>query len=386
MKRNSDKCTKCGRIISLSNYDKHLDSCKGKVIIRCFEIKEEYKQDDGKYKCPECGKAYSKYGLVAHYWSKHTEDGIKFRSDFILRHNPNIGFKLGTRTIWNKGLNKKNNESLKKASDTLKKRYADGTLIAFGKGKILSNEHKKKISEGIKNAHKNGNHTGWKHINGDIKRRSYPEKYFIKLLENNNLTNKYRITEKKSIGKYFLDFAFEDYMVDFEIDGCQHFRSQEAIDHDLKRDEFLKRNGWSTYRVKWSDLKDNSEIQLQKLLQFVEKHKDSILIVNNNKLVEAKIYLCKKCGVEIVGCGKTGLCSRCVKIKVERPSKEELEKMISEIPMTRIGLKYGVSNSAIKKWCRDYGIELENRRGYWAKKHKLIRAGGEMDITQVYET
>lgn len=56
--------------------------------------------------------------------------------------------------------------------------------------------------------------------------------------------------------------------------------------------------------------------------------------------------------------------------KVERPSKEELEKMVNETPMITIGKKYGVSDNAVKKWCRKYGIQLINRQGYWAKKKK----------------
>lgn len=43
------------------------------------------------------------------------------------------------------------------------------------------------------------------------------------------------------------------------------------------------------------------------------------------------------------------------KIK-ERPSKEELEKMIKESNFCAIGRKYGVSDNAIRKWARKYGI------------------------------
>jgi len=42
--------------------------------------------------------------------------------------------------------------------------------------------------------------------------------------------------------------------------------------------------------------------------------------------------------------------------KCIRPSREELEKMIIEMPMTHIGKKYGVSSVAVKKWCKNYEI------------------------------
>ncbi len=90
-------------------------------------------------------------------------------------------------------------------------------------------------------------------------------------------------------------------------------------------------------------------------------------------------YLCK-CGKNIAkrlngSCRSCGAKKRKIisplvrKRKVEnRPSKEELKRMVSEMPMTRIGEKYGVSSNAVKKWCKSYGIQLENRLGFWTKK------------------
>lgn len=42
--------------------------------------------------------------------------------------------------------------------------------------------------------------------------------------------------------------------------------------------------------------------------------------------------------------------------KCVRPSKKELEKMILDIPMTRIADKYGVTDNAIRKWCKSYRL------------------------------
>lgn len=50
--------------------------------------------------------------------------------------------------------------------------------------------------------------------------------------------------------------------------------------------------------------------------------------------------------------------------KVERPTKEELEKMLWELPSTHIAKKYGVSNKAIEKWTKSYGLQ-KPPRGYW---------------------
>jgi len=53
--------------------------------------------------------------------------------------------------------------------------------------------------------------------------------------------------------------------------------------------------------------------------------------------------------------------------KVEHPSKEELEKLVWEKPTLQLAKDFGVSDKAIEKWCKKYGIE-KPPRGYWAKK------------------
>ena len=53
--------------------------------------------------------------------------------------------------------------------------------------------------------------------------------------------------------------------------------------------------------------------------------------------------------------------------KTDRPSKEELEKLINSIPMSSIAKTYKVSDNSVRKWAKSYGIELKNKRGYWQK-------------------
>lgn len=61
----------------------------------------------------------------------------------------------------------------------------------------------------------------------------------------------------------------------------------------------------------------------------------------------------------------------CVKINNAspiKPSKEILEQEVKEFPMTILGVKYGVSDNAVRKWCKAYEIELPDMRGHWTKK------------------
>lgn len=105
-----------------------------------------------------------------------------------------------------------------------------------------------------------------------------------------------------------------------------------------------------------------------------KKRYDKILINYENSL-DRKRYkpflICDICEKKINTRSK--LCKKCAdttnKQCQERfeVSKEELEKLVSENPMTEIGKIFGVSDNAIRKRCKKLGIVLEKRAGYWTK-------------------
>jgi len=58
-------------------------------------------------------------------------------------------------------------------------------------------------------------------------------------------------------------------------------------------------------------------------------------------------------------------CSNLYRRLAERPSKEELQRLVWEKPTSQLAKKYGVSDNAVAKWCKRYGIE-KPPRGYWS--------------------
>jgi ribosomal protein L44E len=44
--------------------------------------------------------------------------------------------------------------------------------------------------------------------------------------------------------------------------------------------------------------------------------------------------------------------------KVSRPSASELQALIQSMPMTTIGKNFGVSDNAVRKWAKRYGLEM----------------------------
>lgn len=54
-------------------------------------------------------------------------------------------------------------------------------------------------------------------------------------------------------------------------------------------------------------------------------------------------------------------CAKISQRKVSRPSKEELEKLIISIPFTEIGERYGVSDNAVRRWCKYYDLPYRKK-------------------------
>lgn len=66
---------------------------------------------------------------------------------------------------------------------------------------------------------------------------------------------------------------------------------------------------------------------------------------------------CEFCGNQSYGhrfCSQK--CSKIATRKVERPSKDQLKLDMETLSLTKIGLKYGVSDNAVRKWAKQYKI------------------------------
>ena len=93
---------------------------------------------------------------------------------------------------------------------------------------------------------------------------------------------------------------------------------------------------------------------------------ESILILNPNGSYscEKHKYTCIDCGIEITKYGiRCKECSRIHGRKVNRPTSDELYNMLVELNgnFTKISKKYGVSDTAIRKWCKSYNIPSKTK-------------------------
>lgn len=132
-------------------------------------------------------------------------------------------------------------------------------------GHSWSDEDRKRISERMKKAFKEGRATGWhKRKTGT---QSYPEKWFEGVIENEFFDKNYE--SEFHVGKYRLDFAWPEKMRYIEIDGNQH-DLEERSKSDLIKDEFCKSQGWSCLRLKWRYICQNSKEAVELAKNFID--------------------------------------------------------------------------------------------------------------------
>ncbi len=239
--------------------------------------------------------------------------------------------------------------------------------------KKISDETKIKISNSLKISHKNGKHPGWSFINNDINRRSYPEKWFIKnVLKKYEFYSKYIIKEKLPYSKYFLDFALLDMKIDIEIDGQQHFRTDDAIIHDIERDRFMLSNDWRIYRIAWLEIVKNPNETILNFLNWLdneEKYRkyDVTILLNDLKKKDLKYG------------NRTKYNEFITKIYLEKntPKIKIVEK--SNIDFTKFGwvkdvsILLGIKSQKVNKWMLKYMPDFYDKKCFKRNSSKITK-------------
>lgn len=220
-----------------------------------------------KYICSFCNKEYdSIYARRAH------QRFCKLNPNHVV--SPFIKYNNERGSVWNKGLTKDTDERLKQKGEKLSQRYKNGELKAPQTGKSVSEETKKKISESMKRAQKEGRayNIGQSRWNNE---HSRPEKWLIKVLKNdfNQIENIDYKTEMPFY-RYALDFAWPEKRLCIEIDGKQHLYDEKQIIRDKEKDRLLKENGWKELRIKWGYIVKNTQEAIKLITDFINETGD----------------------------------------------------------------------------------------------------------------
>ena len=337
-------------------------------------------------KCEFCGKEYKgthkntiKRNLSAHILHcKLNPNYIKFKCKYCYFEDDNFGV-VGSHVT----------------NCILNPNYEKNKLKRIENGKIgrkHTDESKEKISKSrIQFLKENPNKVPY--LLNHSRNESYPEKYFTELFNKESI----EIESKFRIGLYELDFCILDKKIDIEIDGNQHYLDKKIVESDIKRNKFLEDNGWDIIRINWSNynsmtFKEKSDYisNLKKYINNLITEKPTINFLRIKRgcnlcvcggLKSIKSKNCKNCPSKdkikkqynsttkrydkkdtCLICGEDCSygyknCDKCSKIKrrkTVRPLYEVLIKEVNDIGYRAVGRKYNVSDTAIRKWIKNY--------------------------------
>lgn len=138
----------------------------------------------------------------------------------------------------------------------------------IAKGHQLTDETKKTLSGIMKQKHALGIAPTF----ADLRKRcepSYPEKWLMKIIENDNLNKNY--TREYRFHTFSLDFAWVDDKAVIEVDGRFHKISDYQKDCDKRKDALLLQEGWRELRLDWEYCCNNTQEAISSIKEFLSQ-------------------------------------------------------------------------------------------------------------------
>lgn len=197
----------------------------------------------------------------------------------------------------------------------------------------------------------NPDKTAWRQSN-----LSYPEKQFIKFLEEKGYSDKFLIEREKSIYPYFIDFAFTDLKIAIEIDGSQHLE-KDRKERDNKKDDLLQSKGWKVIRIAENIVKTDWTTLQEIIDKCINKDiTDTFIKVGIIKAPKTR---------QKVKRNINGLSEKQQKLRDEfdkrLPDKAILLMQIKSMPFTEVAKIYNVTDNCIRKWCKRLNLPYRKK-------------------------
>ena len=172
------------------------------------------------------------------------------------------------------------------------------------------------------------------------------------------------------------EFQYKQYIERWQQGLENGLKGQFGISNYIKHYLFEKNNykcekcGWGDINPysgtlpleihhKDGDYRNNQENNLELLCPNCHSLTDTYKGANSKGREDRENYVSRKnycidCGVEIASTSTR--CKSCAQ-KTEKPvSREELKDLIRNLPFTKIGQKFNVSDNTIRKWCDFYNL------------------------------
>jgi hypothetical protein len=159
---------------------------------------------------------------------------------------------------------------------------------------------------------------------------------------------------------------------DFEISRYKRYVFNDKLKYELDQCKLMCSNCHKEEHEKIRKVKLSTNTNLYKNLNIDEDFKFNNIELDSYIKTKNITKYCPICNKEMKYPINKHCSYECVALASRRfnPSKEELEKLVWEMPTLKVAEYYGVSDVAISKRCKKLGIN-KPPRGYWAK-HQAI--------------
>ena len=163
------------------------------------------------------------------------------------------------------------------------------------------------------------------------------------------------------------------------LTGCNKYSYIRLLARQVtsKREQKCEKCGYDKH-VEASHIKPIHQFDITESIDVVNHNNNLTLLCPNchweTEYLEKKIEREKKliCSCGSKKCENSKRCCKCenesrrihpLNKKVEnRPNKQELATLTASNSMAKIGEMFGVSDPAIRKWCKQYGLESRKRK------------------------
>lgn len=224
------------------------------------------------------------------------------------------------------------------------------------------------------------------------KNETFPETIFKQALEKLNVKAVMYYIPPENDRFFELDFAIPELKIAFEVNGNFHYESDNILKtyYQVRHDYFINL-GWTVHEIHYSKcIKLDSTMEMIKCLLKGNSYNLSTNIINYRQIrniQKQELNKIKKQKYELDALEKLKMLSQPefehyekllnkdyykTLIKIHRhdittskrrviwPSKDKLQILIDSTPMTIIGKMYGVSDNAVRKWCKRLHVIKNN--------------------------
>ena len=191
----------------------------------------------------------------------------------------------------------------------------------------------------------------------------------------NNINNKIYVGQSIDIKERWKQHLYKAY-------------NEKELGYNSAIHQAFRKYGYENFSFEIIELCNKEELDVKEIYWI--KTLNSLAPIGYNILPGGQIYkastrqlFCSKCGKEISKDNKSGLCRSCVQIKVPITKEELYEKLLeNEGSFTKVGSFYGISDSAIRKKCKNFGLPYHSS-DYKQGEQKKERKSYKRQVAQI---